>query len=68
MARLYAPRFGLTDCPAPLTLRLPAVAMVWSLQLDQDPASAWIRDQVAEILLAAELDVRDTLRTVGGRG
>lgn len=68
MACLYAPRFGLTVCPAPLTLRLPAVAMVWSLQLDQDPASAWIRDQVAEILLAAELDVRDTLRAVGGRG
>ncbi|NYZ13860.1 LysR family transcriptional regulator [Azospirillum sp. RWY-5-1] len=68
MARLYGPRFGLTVCPAPLTLRLPAVAMIWSLQLDQDPASAWFRDQVAGILLAAEMDVRDTLMAAGGRG
>lgn len=50
MARRYGPRFGLTLSPLPLTLRLPAVSMVWSARLDQDAASCWIRKQVAEIL------------------
>lgn len=51
MARRYGPRFGLRVVPAPLKLRLPAAAMIWSAQLDQDPASAWIRQQVAGLLL-----------------
>jgi len=50
MARRYGPRFDLTLSPSPLTLRLPAVSMVWSAQLDQDLASAWIREQVAASL------------------
>jgi DNA-binding transcriptional LysR family regulator len=50
MARLYGPRFGLVVSPAPLTLRLPAAAMIWSARLDQDPASAWMRRQVAGLL------------------
>ncbi|WP_245593553.1 LysR family transcriptional regulator [Azospirillum halopraeferens] len=57
MARLYGPRFGLTLSPPPLTLRVPAVSMVWSAQLDQDAASSWIRKQVAGILLATETDI-----------
>lgn len=55
MARRYGPRFGLTLSPTPLTLRLPAVSMVWSAQLDQDLAAAWIRDQVAASLLPADM-------------
>lgn len=51
MARRYGPRFGLAISPAPLTLRLPAAAMVWSAQLDQDPASVWLRRQVTDLLL-----------------
>ncbi len=51
MAQRYGPRFGLTLSPVPLKLRLPAAAMVWSAQLDQDPASSWIRKQIANLML-----------------
>jgi DNA-binding transcriptional LysR family regulator len=51
MAQRYGPLFGLTLSPTPLKLRLPAAAMIWSAQMDQDPASFWIRKQVAELLL-----------------
>jgi LysR family transcriptional regulator, mexEF-oprN operon transcriptional activator len=54
MARLYGPRFGLTLSPVPLKLRLPAVAMVWPLQLDRDAASVWLRALVADILQTTE--------------
>ncbi|MGJ5120984.1 LysR family transcriptional regulator [Bradyrhizobium oligotrophicum] len=54
MARLYGPRFGLALCPAPLKLRLPAVSMVWPLQLDRDAASVWLRNMVADILHTTE--------------
>lgn len=51
MARHYGSLFGLTLSPTPLKLRLPAAAMVWSAQMDQDPASSWIRKQVGDLLL-----------------
>jgi len=54
MARLYGPRFGLALCPPPLKLRLPAVSIVWPLQLDRDPASVWLRNVVGDILQATE--------------
>lgn len=54
MAQLYGPRFGLTAEPAPLDLTLPAVSMVWSARLDQDPASSWFRAEVADTLFAFE--------------
>ncbi|MDT3381684.1 LysR substrate-binding domain-containing protein [Labrys neptuniae] len=54
MAQLYGPRFGLAAGPAPLDLALPAVSMVWSARLDQDPASSWFRTEVADTLLAFE--------------
>jgi DNA-binding transcriptional LysR family regulator len=58
MAQRYGPRFGLTLSPTPVKLRLPAATMIWSAQLDQDPASSWIRKQVVDLLLeqAAEGD------------
>lgn len=63
MARLYGPRFGLTLSPVPLKLRLPAVSMVWPLQLDRDAASVWLRTLVAEILQTTE---RAACRAVAG--
>jgi LysR family transcriptional activator of mexEF-oprN operon len=51
MAQRYGPRFGLTLSSAPLKLRLPASSVVWSGRLDQDPASCWIRKQVADLVL-----------------
>lgn len=51
MARRYGALFGLTLSPTPLKLRLPAAAMVWSAQTDQEPASSWIRKRVADLLL-----------------
>lgn len=52
MAATYAPRFGLTVTPIPLDLRLPAVALVWSMQTDRDPALAWLRAQIVTLLRA----------------
>lgn len=52
MAATYAPRFGLTVTPIPLDLRLPAVALVWSMQTDRDPALAWLRAQIVPLLRA----------------
>lgn len=54
MARQYGPRFGLTLSPVPLELRLPAVSMIWPLQLDRDAASVWLRTLVADILRTTE--------------
>lgn len=54
MARLYGPRFGLTLSPVPLKLRLPAVSMVWPLQLDRDAAAVWLRALVADIMQTTE--------------
>ena len=53
MAARYAPRFGLTVAEIPLDLRLPSVALVWSMQNDRDPALAWLRAQVVPLLQAA---------------
>jgi LysR family transcriptional regulator, mexEF-oprN operon transcriptional activator len=51
MAQRYGPRFGLALSPTPLQLRLPAAAMIWSAQLDRDPASSWLRKQLVDLLL-----------------
>jgi len=53
MARRYGPRFGLTVTDVPLDLRLPAVAMVWSVRSDRDQALSWVRE-AAQLLLMAE--------------
>jgi LysR family transcriptional activator of mexEF-oprN operon len=53
MAARYAPRFGLTVTEIPLDLRLPSVALVWSMQNDRDPALAWLRARVVPLLQAA---------------
>ena len=55
MAARYAPRFGLTVTEIPLALRLPSVALVWSMQNDGDPALAWLRARVVPLLQAAEV-------------
>ena len=51
MAQRYGPRFGRALSPMPLKLRLPAAAMIWSAQLDRDPASSWLRKQLVDLLL-----------------
>lgn len=53
MAARYAPRFGLTVTEIPLDLRLPSVALVWSMQNDRDPALAWLRARVVPLLQVA---------------
>lgn len=50
MAARYAPRFGLTVATVPLDLRLPSVALVWSVQNDSDPALAWLRARIVPLL------------------
>jgi LysR family transcriptional regulator, mexEF-oprN operon transcriptional activator len=56
MAQRYGPLFGLTVSPTPLKLRLPAAAMIWSAQMDQDPASSWIRKHIADRLLEQTIE------------
>lgn len=50
----YAPLFGLCTSPVPLDLRVDPIAMVWSVRSDQDPASQWLRDQVAALVTRVE--------------
>jgi LysR family transcriptional regulator, mexEF-oprN operon transcriptional activator len=50
MAQRYGPAFGLTVSPVPLKLRVHPVAMVWSARADRDPAAAWLRAQIRQIL------------------
>lgn len=48
----YAPLFGLTESPVPLELTVNPIAMVWSAHLDREPATEWIRSQVADLVQA----------------
>jgi DNA-binding transcriptional LysR family regulator len=50
MAQKFGPRFDLALSPTPLQLRLPAATMIWCAQLDQDPASSWLRQHVTTLL------------------
>ncbi|MBM7321982.1 LysR family transcriptional regulator [Agrobacterium sp. S2] len=46
----YAPTFGLAESPVPLELQVNPIVMVWSAHLDREPATEWIRLQVAELI------------------
>lgn len=50
IAQRYGPHFGLTIAPIPLSLDMPDITMSWTTRLDQDPATRWLRTQVARIL------------------
>lgn len=51
VARLHAGRFGLQTAAPPLDLRLPSISQLWSVRLDLDPASMWLRNQIADCLV-----------------
>lgn len=46
----YAKIFGLTESPVPLDLDVSPIAMVWSAHSDREPASEWLRDQIAPLV------------------
>ena len=53
LARLFAAELGLTLSPLPVELHEVTVSLLWHGSYDHDPAHAWLRGQVAE--LVAEL-------------
>lgn len=55
IAKLYGPKFGLSQSPVPLDLRFPAVSMVWSAQTDRDPGVAWLREQIVPVIASHDL-------------
>lgn len=46
----YAPLFGLATSPVPLNLDIRPISMVWPAQTDREPAAAWLRDEVRDLL------------------
>lgn len=50
MARRYGEAFGLQVIPVPMTLTLPDVSLVWTVQEDNHPASQWLRSEIGDIL------------------
>ncbi|MGR4069581.1 LysR substrate-binding domain-containing protein [Billgrantia sp. C5P2] len=50
MARRYGKAFGLHVVPVPMTLTLPDVSLVWTVQEDNHPASQWLRAEIEDIL------------------
>jgi LysR family transcriptional regulator, mexEF-oprN operon transcriptional activator len=49
----YAPLFGLSTSPVPLNLEIRPISMLWPAQSDREPAIAWLRDQVRDLLRPA---------------
>jgi LysR family transcriptional activator of mexEF-oprN operon len=66
IARLHADRFGLQIAAPPIDLHLPPISQMWSVRLDLDPASAWLREQIAHCLLTERQDRRNGSRTITG--
>jgi DNA-binding transcriptional LysR family regulator len=50
LARLFAAELGLTLSPLPVELREVTVSLLWHGSYDHDPAHAWLRDQMAELV------------------
>jgi DNA-binding transcriptional LysR family regulator len=53
LARVFAAELGLSLSPPPVELSEETVLLLWHASYDHDPAHAWLRDQLAE--LVAEL-------------
>ena len=53
LARRFAADLGLSLSPPPVKVKDVTVSLLWHASYDHDPAHAWLRDQVAE--LVAEL-------------
>jgi DNA-binding transcriptional LysR family regulator len=50
LARAFAPGFGLATAEPPIPVRSFPVSVFWHRRNDTDPRTAWIRQQVGEIL------------------
>lgn len=50
MARRYGPAFGLRCIPVPMALSVPDISLVWTAHVDNEPASAWLRGRIVDIL------------------
>jgi DNA-binding transcriptional LysR family regulator len=50
LARLFAAEFGLSLSPLPVELNQVTVSLIWHASYDHDPAHAWLRDQVAQLV------------------
>ncbi|RCK54275.1 LysR family transcriptional regulator [Thalassospira profundimaris] len=50
LANEYAPLFGLSICPMPISLPLPPVRMGWPVWSDKDAGSAWLRDMLRDVV------------------
>lgn len=50
LARLFAAEFGLSLSPLPVELNPVTVSLIWHASYDHDPAHAWLRDQVAQLV------------------
>ena len=50
LARLFAAEFGLTLSPLPVELREVTTSLLWHASYDHDPAHAWLRDQVVQLV------------------
>lgn len=50
MTRRYGPAFGPHCISTPMTLAVPDISLVWTAHVDNDPASAWLRNQISGIL------------------
>ena len=51
LARLFAAEFGLSLSPLPVELDRVTVSLIWHASYDHDPAHAWLRDQVARLVV-----------------
>ncbi|MEN0074913.1 MAG: LysR family transcriptional regulator [Paracraurococcus sp.] len=49
LARFFAAELGLSLSPPPVALRDVAVSLLWHSSYDQDPAHAWLRQEILRI-------------------
>jgi DNA-binding transcriptional LysR family regulator len=51
LARRFAAELGLSLSPLPVELNQVTVSLIWHASYDHDPAHAWLRDQVARLVV-----------------
>lgn len=54
IVKRYARLFGLATCEVPIELEVAPITMVWPAHADKEPASEWIREQVAPLVAAVQ--------------
>jgi DNA-binding transcriptional LysR family regulator len=50
LARRFSAELGLSVSPPPVDLDEVTVSLLWHASYDHDPAHAWLRDQLAELV------------------